>query len=291
MVAPVVVAAIIAAAASLISSLIALGKDLEAQRVRSDFAKKYGALQLPHLDKEIERKLGPSALEKIRENPEVRASQLGALRALEQEYQQGGMTPADAAAMQLAANAVSARAGSDYQSAARQMASRGGVRGGGAEAALYAQSGQNAANALGQMGLGAQVAARSRALQALEAQGGLSTQIRGQDYQRDSDLARAQDRIQEANLRMAIDTKRYNDQLKADEFNRRIALLQAQSNAINGVASGLQTEGQTIRNVGSGIGQGAMSVGSAYQQSLDSESSAPKARRGSPYGRGDVYDL
>jgi hypothetical protein len=186
-----------------------------------------------------------------------------ALSRLEGEYASGGMSPADLEAMRLAGDQVSARAGSDYQAIQGMLARRGGV-GSGMEAALYGQAGQSAAGGLAHLTAQSQIAARQRALQALEASGALAGQVRGQDWGIASQRATAQDAINRFNASQRAASQAYNLGLPQQEFENRLRY----SNARNGLLTGQMAEardaGQRYAGYASAFGNAALDLGKAY---------------------------
>src|SRR5574338_1069445 len=118
-------AAIAAAAASLISSFINMGMQSEAQAVRERIADQFGPEILPELDRVTAQQIDSTAFNNIKEDPSLRDTQTKAIDALMQAYDQGGNTPADIAAMQLANDTVSRNAVGGQMALEQSMAQRG----------------------------------------------------------------------------------------------------------------------------------------------------------------------
>ena len=253
-------AAIAAAAAGLISSLIGSGKDAEAQALRQQMLAQYGPEILPHLDQAVAQQNGGASLGTMQEDDSLRRRQLDALSQLEDVYRTGGNTAADRAAMELAADNVGARAsqqGSDYEQAMRQR----GMANSGLAAALQAQGQQSAANALGGMSRANAADARSRALRALESGAGLAGNIRDADFRRQQALAEAQDRINMFNTEQRTGADVYNRGLPQQQFDNAMLLNNSRANAANGVAAGYERSGQAARDTGAGVGNSLLTYG------------------------------
>lgn len=258
-------AAIIAAAAATITQLISIGQQAAAQDVRQKVADKLGSEALPQLDKSVAEQTGPSELSKIQEDPAARQSTVDVLRQLEQEYQSGGNSPSDRAALELANNEVSGRAGSDYASLQQSMAQRG-LHNSGLEIAGSLQAGQNATNAIGNQALQSQMASRTRALQALEGAGSLSRGLRSDDYRKLSDAAKAQDLLNQFNATQRTGATHYNNSLGQQDFDNRMGRDAAQANALNQVASGYDRAALGTQQTGAGIANAALTFGASQDE-------------------------
>lgn len=141
----------------------------------------------------------PTAMEDISTDPRLASAQMQALEQLG-IVSEGGMTDADRAAIEMARRDVDAAQTAREQAILQDMAQRG-IAGSGMELALKLQSAQQAADRQNQAALDQARATQARALQALSDQGVLAGQVRRQDFGEQSDIARAQDRIREFNLR------------------------------------------------------------------------------------------
>lgn len=244
-----------------ISRALAEGDFARARQLQEQALAEYGPDILPHLERLTAQQSQGSEFGNIQEDPRLRTSQINTLRELEGIYQNEGMTPADEAAMRLAQNQVAQRAGSDYASINQMLARRGQMGGGERAAALYSQAGQTAANTLGQMANESQIAARQRALQALEAGGSLAGNIRGDDYRLASDRARAQDYINQFNARQRSESDRFNAGQQQQEFENMMGVKGARNAARMGLAQSYMQGGQRTLQTGQGVGDAFMSAG------------------------------
>jgi len=261
-------AALAALAVSLIGELFASGKDAEAQKLREDLLAEYGPGLLPHLEKAEAQTLGRTAYSGIEEDQSLRGAQMDTLRELEDIYSNEGMTTADRAAMELANDQVSARASSDYQNLAQNMAARG-MGNSGLSAALASGVSQGAAHSLGNMARQNQVDARGRALRALESRAGLAGNVRDADYRRLADAAEAQDRIAVFDAGQRSEADAYNRRLPQEQFDNSMLLLNSRANAANGVAAGYERSGQQTRQSAGGAGQSLITWGTQKKKEDD----------------------
>lgn len=254
-------AAIISAVVGVLSSLFGAGKDGEAQALREKIAQQFGPDILPHLDKAVAEQLGSTAFEGVREDPSLRAAQLRALGQLEDVYANEGMTSADTAALNRAQDVAAGQAGSQYASLSQSLAARGMSPGGGLGVALASQVGQDATNSSARLAGDAQIAARQRALQALESGANLAGNVRSADYRLSSDKARAQDSINAFNTSARERANYFNLDAPQRNFDNIMAQRTAQANAANGVAAGYERGAQNIRSDGAAWGNSILTLG------------------------------
>lgn len=245
----------------LIGMLVAEGRYAEAQRVREQVAAEYGDVVLPELDAQLAKELGPSELSLIREDETLRDTQVRAMRKLEDLYRTGGTAPEDAAALRLADIGAQQRASSDYQSLMQGLAQRGQTMNPALAAAMAQQSSGAVLGATAQNRLQAQVAARDRALRALESSAGMAGDIRSADWQRSASKASANDAINRFNAETLMQTQWRNAELRQRAYENRLRKMQGQAQARLGVAEGLQSQGERWASIGGGIGSGITKAG------------------------------
>lgn len=255
---------IIAAGVALVSSLIAAGQEGEAAAVRKSIADKIGAEHLPEFEKALAQEIESSAFSGIKEDDGLRNTQVNALRGLEEEYASGGNSEADMAANQLAGDAVQQQAASASANLGQSLANRG-IRNSGLAAALSTQIQQNAGNQLGNMAQQNAVAARLRAMQALEASLSGAGGVRNQDYRKSSDVARAQDELNRFNAVQRTNATNANNQWAQQGFNNAMNRNAAEANAVNGVASGYERQAAGTRATGAGVANAAIDWGTGEQ--------------------------
>ena len=259
-------AQIIAAAASIIGSLIGAGEDAKAQAIRQQMADEYGADILPGLDEMVAEQAGFSALGA--EDTDARNIQMDVDSQLRDAYERAGQTPEDVAAYDVARRGVSSRAAQQSQNVAQESARRGQI-GGPLAAVLAEQSGQSELDALA--GMNAQIAsdARGRGLQALGMRAQNASGVRSQDWRAKSDRATAADLMSRFNASQRQVAAQYNAQLPQTQYTNNLARLAGRNNALAGVASGHETAGAAARQTGAGLGNAALSYGSAWDDEDD----------------------
>lgn len=260
-----IIAAAISAGVALIGEAIRAGKDAEAQKIRADLAAQYGPEILPQLDSVLLETIPRSELANVIEDDALRGRGLDILDRLEEEYRTGGMTEGDRAALGLVQRAAAAEAGSANASLDQTMAARG-IRNSGLAAALATQSSQNATNATALAGSNMAAQGRMRAIQALEAAGGLGRGMRSDDWRAMSTKAGAQDELNRFNANAKFQTGLANNQVKQAAFNADMMRRQAQANARLGEASGLQQQGQDASRFWGGLGQMGLDTYNAYEE-------------------------
>lgn len=126
-------------------------------------------------------------------------AQKRALGDLQNVVSSEGMTDADKAAMDLA-RMQSAQAESARQKGLEQQFAARGMGGGGSEMAMQMMGGQGLSQQLAMQNAASQVAARQRALQAMQASGQLAGQGRGQSFQEASFRNQATDDRERQNV-------------------------------------------------------------------------------------------
>ena len=163
----------------------------------------------------------PSLLSSFVDNPELVASQIGALRQME-TLGQGRMTDVDRANMisGMQAEAQQERAARE---AIMQNAQMRGVGGSGLEFAAQLQSQQNAANRANKANIDANVAAQQRGLQALQQAGQMATQFREQDFSQEARKSAAQDAINQWNAANRQNIMGQNVQTRNDAAAKNLA--------------------------------------------------------------------
>ena len=238
---------------SALGEAFAAGDDAKAQAIRKQIADKFGSAALPqfeHVAAQQVSQLAPA-------DDSLRRSQMDALGSLEREYRMGGMTDADKAAMELAANRTAAQVSGDAATVQQNLAARG-MGGGLGGAYLTMAASQAGANALGQQALASQVEARRRALAALESGASLAGNINQQDLAR----AQAQSGIDQFNARMRFDAQQANNNNAQATWNAQNTSLNNWADAQNNVAGGYQNQANSTRRV---FGSAGQAVGQAGQ--------------------------
>lgn len=253
--------AIIAAAAAIIGGLLNKGKDDEAQALRVSIAEQYGSEILPKLDSAVADHQGSTSLYGIQTDPSTRTAQMDALSKLQNEYETGGQSEGDLAALHEATNNAAGMAASQRAGAA-QSAARRGMGNSGLSMALDAQASQDATNATANAGVQSQMAARQRALSALTSGASLAGSIRDTDYSQAAAAATAQDHINQFNAGQDARANYYNLNLPQQSFDNDMLRRNARANAVNGVAAGYERQGAAEAQAAAGVGNAALDYAS-----------------------------
>ncbi len=252
-----------AALVGLIGRAIAEGDFNKARQLRQQALDEYGEDVLPVLDRVVAQEVGPSAYANIVEDPSVRGAQMDTINELRNVYDTEGQTPADIAASRLAANEVSARAGSDYANNAIRLARMGQSNNPALSSALAAQSGQQAAGAIANAAAQQQIAARQRALQALLQSGNMAGDVRAADFGVASARAGAQDRINMFNADKRTAAANQNNANALDMFGARMGLKSARNSARDRLAATYtDSAGRTLQTA-AGVGNALQTAASA----------------------------
>lgn len=274
--------------------------DPEAQKVAYERYRSAGELS-PELEHAI--KTDPSAFEQIVQNQKYSQAQDRALGQLQSLGEEGGLNLSDKADLQeqLIASANKDKANRD--AITDDMARRGQL---GSGLALQAQLGgaQDAGDRDALARLRVLGGAQDRALQAITGAGELAGKLQGQDFQQQSDVASARDRINQFNTQNAQNVQQrniasrnnaqqfnlenaqrlsnantdignkeqqYNSELQQKNFENQMQRSGAIANAYTGAANQAnQQEGQRRQSwgaVGSGLGQ--ISTGIQQQNNWD----------------------
>lgn len=136
-------------------------------------------------------------LENVSLDPRLRNEQMRALESMS-GIAESGMTPQDAAAFELARRNAAAEGEAKQQQILQNMQARG-QGGSGAELMARLQSNQSGADRLQQAQLEEAAKKQQARMQALTQQANMAGSIRSQDYGQQTDLARAQDAINQFN--------------------------------------------------------------------------------------------
>jgi len=232
---------------SVIDSLVRAGRMREAREYLKnmdipDSAKaKYEAVLMEAPEKLIPVMQQDTELAQISEDPRLREAQLGALQQMQDIGAQGGYTTAERGQLEAAmADALTRQRGA-LEAEQSQMRRRG-MAGSGIEAMMGAGRRQAAVTGASQRGFDVAQGGMQRALQAMQAAGGLGGQIRGQDWGQKSQVASAQDVINRANVGARNNSQQFNIQQQQAQAAANQAAIN-QQRAANAAA-----EAQTARS-------------------------------------------
>jgi len=168
---------------------------IEEQRLALEQIRNAGNLT-PEMEQTFQQ--NPSLLNAYIQNPEATTAQMQALQKLQQVGNQGGLTAVDKAQLNEIQNATNRNEQANRGAIAQNFAQRG-MGGSGVELATQLAgnqaSGENAAN----QGFNVAAQAQQRALQAIQAAGGLGGQIEAQQFGEAGQKSAAQNAINQFN--------------------------------------------------------------------------------------------
>lgn len=175
--------------------------------------------------------LGDPALAEAYADPEFVASMKSALSGLQQMGTQG-LTPQDRYRQRMLFAEENQRERAQREAIQQQMAARG--RGGsGADYAAQLMNQQGAAQRASARGMGVEEMAQRRALQALQAQGQLAGQGRGQSFQEEATRRAALDDVERANVTHRRDARKTYRQDEKDAVALRLGQYAQNQQAAN----------------------------------------------------------
>lgn len=253
----------------LIGRAIAEGDYATARQLREQMVAEYGDDNLPVIDRLVAQEVGPSAFNAIKGDDALRGDQMRALDELRNVYDTEGMTDADKAAMRLAQNEVAGHAAAGYANNQQRLARMGQTGNAALSSALSANTGAAATGAIGDLAAKNQIAARDRALRALEAEAGLAGDVRAQDFGEASAKARANDAVATFNATQRTDTANRNNANAFAQFDARMGLKGARNAAragqVNAAEQSAARTQQTVAGIGKGVSEG-FSAAAGYGQ-------------------------
>ena len=263
---PMLIGMGVSAVGTLITELIAGGREAEARKVMNEAAQIFDEVELPQLERAVAEQVGPTALERITVDPAYKAAQMEALSKLGQISEEGGFTLADKAALNKTLGALSRRDAGARAAIAENMQARGTL-GAGAELAQRLAAQQESSQMASERGMDVAAQAQQRALNAIMQRGQMAGELRGQEYGEQERLAQARDAIARYNAGARAGAQQYNLGLGQQQFQNKMSLAQRRANAKLGQASAMMDEGQGMRQAGGAYTQGAskMATGLAQQ--------------------------
>ena len=185
----------------------------------------------------------------IQSDPQLRGTQLDALRRMSQIGAQGGMDAQSQAALQEAQYASQKQLQANSAAMMRQQMARGTMDSGGAMAANLA-NGQASANMLNRGAVQAAGDARSRALQALAQSGKMAGDIRAGDFGEAANNRDAWNQIEEFNEKAKMAAQQGTASNMLGRTNAQQGKAGAVLNAAQGYAANGKGQGQKTRQLG-----------------------------------------
>lgn len=283
-------AAMAQAAAAMLGQMVAQGQEARARKLYQDSLDEFGNLDLPKFQEIAAQELGPAAMESVRADPKLVASQNAALGQYDEIIDGDGFNAADEASMNAVGNQIARRAGANRAGIAQGFAANGMAQSGAAVAAQMGNA-QAANQQLNEAGLNTTAAGQASRRNALAAKGALAGTMRNQDVSERSRAAQAHDDTARynANARMsAAQQNNANMQTQfQNAFNRQTGKAGAAGvlgNAYNNQAANTR---QFFGNMGAGVGESIRASqkpsGGGNQQQNAYGYSAPPMVSAQPY--------
>lgn len=249
----------------------------------------------PKLEQTI--KQDPTSFQNIVKNQQYSSAQNNALQQLQSLGEEGGLSLSDKADLQQQQLQNASKDKANRDAITDQMARRG-QGGSGTELQAQLAGNQAAGDRAAQTSLQTLGSARDRALQSIQGAGSLATSLQGQDYQRQSDLASAQDKINQfnttnaqsvqqrnanttnaadaanlaasqkvsdANTDLSNKEQQYNSQLYQQQYEDQLQKEQGIANATTGSANAGRANGATTAQQFGAVGSAAGQAGTAIQ--------------------------
>jgi hypothetical protein len=260
---PMLIGMGVSAVGTLITELIASGKEEEARKVMNEAAQIFDEVELPKLEQAVAEQVGPTALERITVDPAYKSAQMEALSKLGQISDEGGFTLADKAALNKTLGALSRRDAGARAAIAENMQARGTL-GAGAELAQRLAAQQESSQMASERGMDVAAQAQQRALNAIMQRGQMAGQMRGQEYGEQERLAQARDAIERYNAGARTGAQGYNLGLAQQQYENQMGRARARAGAKLGQAGAMMQEGQGTRQAGGAYTAGASKMVEQY---------------------------
>lgn len=252
---PVIIAAIVAAAASAIGIAVAAGDKAKARKIQEEAAAKINALGLPGFTDVKPEEVTESAFEKLSQPNAATDAENLALSSLTDTVTNRG-NDAQFADEQRKIEAAAGRQNAGNVFAAQNRARQRGIGTQGLYAADLVDS-QNSANQANAMSSDAASRMQQRYLEALRSLGGMGGQVRAGDQR----AASAIDQINMFNAGQRRSAGEYANDMKQRQYANALQKALAEANAQNGVAASYDASGDQTRRDGAAIGKGVLAVG------------------------------
>lgn len=213
-------------------------------------------IPLPDLERVVAQQRGPSAMQGIARDEQLRGKQLESLGGLQDIIDQGGNTLDDRVSEEAAISQADSADRRKRAGIASEMQQRGQLDGG-ARMVMDNMSAQDAANRGRQSGQESAARAQQRKMQALESLGHGAGALRGEDFSEASSKAQAQDAIDAWNAGSRQQADQYNKGLNQQQFNNQVTKVTGQQAGANNLAGAFGAQADLVRGQGAAMGQAA----------------------------------
>lgn len=251
------------------------GQQISAEQVdllKQQLARIQG-VALPDLQQVTPDQLGPSAVGSMSSDEGSRSKQLAAISELQNIIDQGGLNYSDKASLEEALGASQNQQHRAQAGVAADAASRGQLNSGN-RLLMDMNASQQGANAARQTGLAVAGQAQARKLAAIQEAAGLTSQMRGEDWNEQSQANSAKDARDQLNAGAREKAQYYNAGLAQQGFNNAMAKATGSGNPTNALVGGLENAGNGMRADTAMISNAVGAAGSLYN---------PKTSGGSTY--------
>lgn len=219
---------IIVAAGALAAAGLAIGGASLVADTAQEAIDRYGELNPETFEAILAETLPPSAFEQIKQDAALREAQMSALDSFREIEEGGGMDVRDRANLNRVWNQAAQQDQANRAQLLEDMQQRG-MGGSGAHFASQLQSSQGAANMRHQGALDVAADARQRYFEAIGARAGLAGNIRSQDWDEQSEVARARDNINKLNWDRRFDVQKENNRGRQQNYENEKGLLDRQT--------------------------------------------------------------
>lgn len=182
--------------------------------------------------------LGDTALASIPEDLGARQAQQESIAALGDLSQHGGLSLADMQALNEIQGNLNRNNMARQKGLANEFAARGQL-GSGAQLAMGLANQQNAAMNANQAGETAAAQAQQRAMEAILRKGEMARGMSSDDYRRKAAAAQAKDAIMARNAAARSDAARYNNSLRGQTYQDRLAQAAGKTSLTNAMNKGI----------------------------------------------------
>ncbi len=272
---------IVGLGAGLIGYFVQSGHEDTARAILTAAQQKYGALTDEAISRALTDTMGPNALRAIQQDPAFAKAQKDALASLD-EISKSGLNLTDRATLN-DAYAQSALASRRAENAASERLSRGHLFGSGAQVAMEQERAQQAQDTNSHNTMSVASLAEQRMLDAMQKKGLLAGQMQQADWNRQSDVARA-DNEREAAL---FGNRQNVYRMQMAQAAQGYGFAQQQAAAEQGAG---QRQGDAITGGGKSIGSLINSTAANYganSQPTPTPGSAPQG--GTSGGTGPIW--
>lgn len=263
----------------------------------------YGKIDLPKLQQIVAEQQGPSAFSSIRTDPRLRDAQFNALDKLQQIEEGGGRSLEMEVAERKALNEA-AQKGAGARAAIMDSMRARGAGGSGAELAAMLDAESQGANRMADVGMDSAARAQAAYFDAIMGRGQMAGQMRGQEFNEDSQKAQATDLINRYNTGLRAQAQVYNANLPNQHYQNQLLMADRKSRGYRDMAGLSGERAQDTQRMWGGLGNAAgtgISAVGSYMSQPQTQTPSPvrawsgdwrdemKKTKPSLYGAGDYY--